>query len=102
MEGNYDNGHLIEKLEVETLHFNLTYLPGPQQETEDDTHLKCGHQYRHVSLLNRCQAYFRLNSTRSKKNISYEIKNKYINKINNVKETMHSKRLPKYTKIYSL
>ena len=36
------------------------------------------------------------------KNISYEIENKYINKINNVEESMYSKRLLKYTKIYLL
>ena len=102
MERNYDNGHYTEKLEVETLPLNPTHLLGLQQETEDGTRLKCGHQYRHVSLLNQCQVYFRLNSTKGKKNISYKIENKYINKINNVEESMYSKRLLKYTKIYLL
>ena len=74
IEGNYDNGHCIEKLEVETVPLNLTYLLGLQQEIEDDTHLKCGHQYRHVSLLNRYQACFHLNSTKSKKMILTKLK----------------------------
>ena len=39
---------------------------------------------------------------KKQKNDSYEIKNKYINKINNVEENMYSKRLLKYKQIYSL